>query len=287
MRFRIGVAAAVVMLTAPGVFSDATAAPSVEVPKEVRDFSRALPSYFARLEGVIATETTTQTVLNDTTGNGTVQRKRTLVSDYQIAHLGENPAALWEFRFVRSVDGQKLPDVDRKIEDFFRLRHPSAEAERRSIVDLAVGRSLPGCYWHNITLVLLAFGEGPNENFEWTRRGNDFLFRQVRGLGIPEDLFNPKSPRHYPSGALTIDRDGHSPERLELEFRTGVRRVRMRLEFSPPSPPELISLPRTYEVDSDRVTMMGFNPETRIHYEYSDIRRFSVSTEEAVPQATR
>ncbi len=272
---------------AAAVFSEETAVPSAQVPREVRDFSRALPAYFSKLEDVVATETTTQTVLNDTTGNGTVQRKRTLVSDYQIAHLGQNPAALWEFRFVRSVDGQKIPDVDRKIEDFFRLRHPSAEAERKSIVDLAVGRSLPGCYWHNITLVLLAFGEGPNENFEWSQKGSQFLFRQVRGLGIPEDLFNPKSPRHYPSGALSIFPDGHSPEVLELEFRTGVRRIRMRLEFSPPAAPEFISLPHIYEVDSDRVTLMGFNPETRIRYEYSDIRRFSVSTEEAVPPATR
>jgi len=33
---------------------------------------------------------------------------------------------------------------------------------------------------------------------------------------------------------------------------------------------------------------MGFNPETRIRFDYSDIRRFFVSTEkEAVPAATR
>ena len=287
MPYRVCALAAVIALSAGFVLSSETPVTPGPVPKEIRDFSRALPAYFAKLEDVVATETTTQTVLNDTTGNGTVQRKRTLVSDYQIAHLGENPAALWEFRFVRSVDGEKLPDVDRKIEDFFRLRHPSAEAERKSIVDLAIGQSLPGCYWHNITLVLLAFGEGPNENFEWTRRGSQFDFRQVRGLGIPEDLFNPKSPRHYPTGSLTIYPDGHSPELLELEFRTGVRRIRMRLEFSPPAAPEFISLPHVYEVNSDRVTLMGFNPETRIRYEYSDIRRFSVSTQEAIPPATR
>ena len=256
-----------------------------QVPTEMRGFARELPAYFSKLENVIATETITQTILNDR--NGTVQRRRVLVSDYQIAHLGENPAALWEFRFVRAVDGQKLPDIDRKIEDFFRLRHPSAEAERRSIVDLAVGQSLPGCYWHNITLVLLAFGQGPNENFEWTRKGRDFLFRQVRGLGIPEDLFNPRSPRHYPSGTITIFPDGQSPARLELEFRTDIRRIRMRLEFSPPTAPELISLPHAYEVDSDRVTLMGFNPETRVRFEYSNIRHFSVSTEEGAPTPAR
>lgn len=257
------------------------------VPDEVRSFSRHVPEYFSRLENVIATETITQTLLNDTTGNATVQRRRVLVSDYQIAHLGENPAALWEFRFVRSVDGQNLPDVDRKIEDFFRLRHPSAAAERRSIVDLAVGQSLPGCYWHNLTLVLLAFGEGPVENFDWTRKGSQFLFRQVRGLGIPEDLFNPKSPRHYPSGALTIYPDGASPQRLDLEFRTDSNRVRMALEFSPPSGPGQVSLPRSYEIDSDRVTKMGFNPATRVRFDYSNIRQFSVSTEEAVPPAAK
>lgn len=277
-----------IALSAAAAAHSAETAAAPQVPDEMREFARELPGYFAKLENVVATETITQTILNDTTGNGTVQRRRVLVSDYQIAHLGENPAALWEFRFVRAVDGQTLPNVDRKIDDFFRLRHPSAEAERRSIVDLAVGQSLPGCYWHNITLVLLAFGQGPNENFEWTPKGgNQFLFRQVRGLGIPEDLFNPRSPRHYPSGAITIFPDGHSPARLELEFRTDFRRIRMRLEFSPPSGPEHISLPSVYEVDSDRVTKMGFNPETKIRFEYSNIRRFSVSTEEAVPPAAK
>lgn len=284
MRSRAWLIAIALSFAAALAHSEEAAVPS-PVPKEMQDFARELPVYFSKLENVIATETITQKVLNDT--NGTLLRRRVLVSDYQIAHLGENPAALWEFRFVRAVDGKKLPGVDRKIDDFFRLRHPSAEAERRSIVDLAVGQSLPGCYWHNLTLVLLAFAAGPNENFEWTRKGNEFLFRQVVGLGIPEDLFNPRSPRHYPSGAIAIYPDGHSPERLELEFRTDVRRIRMRLEFSPPSGPDFISLPRVYEVDSDRVTVLGFNPETRIRFEYSDIRRYSVSTEEAVPPAPR
>jgi hypothetical protein len=61
----------------------------------------------------------------------------------------------------------------------------------------------------------------------------------------------------------------------------------MSLEFSPPSGPEQISLPSVYEVDSDRVTMMGFNPETRVRFEYSNVRRFSVSTEDAVPPAAK
>lgn len=278
------------MVLAAGVSfgaAGAPAPPASEVPDEIRTFARQVPDYFAKLEDILATETITQTILNDLTGNATVQRRRVLVSDYQIAHLGEIPAALWEFRFVRSVDGQKLPDVDRKIEDFFRLRHPSAEAERKSIVDLAVGQSLPGCYWHNITLVLLAFGEGPVENFDWTQRGGQYFFRQVRGLGIPEDLFNPKSPRHYPTGSLRLYPDGHSPAHLDLEFRTDFRRIRMSLDFSPPSGPEGISLPSVYEVDSDRVTKMGFNPESRVRFEYSNVRRFSVSTQEAVPPASK
>ncbi|MGH9443026.1 MAG: hypothetical protein ACRD16_12220 [Thermoanaerobaculia bacterium] len=257
------------------------------LPPEVQSFARYLPEYFSKLENILATETTTETLLNDTNGNGTVLRKRVLVSDYQIAHLGENPAALWEFRFVRSVDGQTLPDADRKIEDFFRLRHPSAAAERRSIVELASNESLPGCYWHNLTLVLLAFGDGPNENFDWTPKDGGFQFRQVRGLGIPEDLFNPKSPRHYPSGSVNLYPDGHSPQRIELEFRTDVRRIRIHFEFSPPGPPDFVALPLSYEVDGDRVTMMGFNPESRVRFQYSNIRRFSVSTEEALPPATK
>jgi hypothetical protein len=280
MRPRAWVIAIVLSFAAALVQPEEKAVSSV-VPKEMRDFARELPAYFSKLENIIATETITQTVLNET--NGTFQRRRVLVSDFQIAHLGENPAALWEFRFVRSVDGQKLGDIDRKIEDFFRLRHPSAEAERRSIVDLAIGQSLPGCYWHNITLALLAFGQGPNENFEWTRKGGQFLFRQVRGLGIPEDWFDPESPRHYPSGAITLFPDGHSLARLDLEFRTDVRRIRMRLDFSPPSSPDFISLPHVYEVESDRITDLGFRPAARIRFEYSDIRHYSVSTEQAVP----
>ncbi len=175
MRSRSRWISALLALAAATSLAADTAAPP-PVPDEIRAFARNLPDYFSKLEDIIATETITQTLLNDTTGNATVQRRRVLVSDYQIAHLGENPAALWEFRFVRSVDGQKLPDVDRKIEDFFRLRHPSAAAERRSIVDLAVGQSLPGCYWHNLTLVLLAFGEGPVENFDWTAKRQPVSF---------------------------------------------------------------------------------------------------------------
>jgi hypothetical protein len=251
------------------------------VPDELRSFARSLPGYFSKIENIIARETITQTVLNDQ--SGTLRRRRVLVSDYQIAHLGEDPTALWEFRFVRSVDGRELPDVDRKIEDFFRLRHPSAEAERKSIVDLAAAESLPGCYWHNLTLVLLAFSEDTVENFDWSRKGGRFVFRQVRGLGIPEDLFDPKSPRHYPTGSIEFFPDGTSPSKLELEFRTDTRRIRMRFQFSPPSPPDSISLPLSYEVDADRITGLGFNPETRTHFDYSDQRRYSVETHEAAP----
>lgn len=251
------------------------------IPEPLHAFARDLPAYFSRLENIIARETITQTILNDQSGG--VHRRRVLVSDYQIAHLGEDPGALWEFRFVRSVDGRKLPDVDRKIEDFFRLRHPSAEAERRSIVDLAAAESLPGCYWHNLTLVLLAFGEDTLDNFDWTRKGTRYVFRQARGPGIPEDLFDPLSPRHYPTGAIELFSGKSFPERLELEFRSDQRRIRMRFQFSSPVAPDFIALPRSYDVDADRITGLGFNPETRTRFEYSDIRRYTVRTEEASP----
>src|SRR4029077_8510776 len=131
----------------------------------------AIPSYFASLEEYVATEKITQDVMRDS--NQTVFRHQVLLSDFQIAHLGEDPEALWEFRFVRSVNGKAL-DTDRQIEDFFRLRQPNAAAERRSIVALARDHSLPGCYWHNLSLTLLAFSPGIFDDFAWTPKGKGF-----------------------------------------------------------------------------------------------------------------
>ena len=280
MKARERLIAVAMAFATPTLLAADSPTPSPSVPAPLREFARQLPGYFAELENVIARETITQTILNDQ--NGGIRRRRILVSDYQIAHLGEDPAALWEFRFVRSVDGRKLPDVDRKIEDFFRLRHPSAEAERRSIVNLAAAESLPGCYWHNLTLVLLAFGEDTVDNFDWTPKGGRYLFRQVRGLGIPEDLFDPHSPRHYPTGAIELFAGRSFPKRLDLEFRTDQRRIRMRFEFTLPPGTDLVALPLAYEVEADKVTELGFNPGTRTRFDYSDFRRFSVRTNEAI-----
>ncbi|HET7453856.1 MAG TPA: hypothetical protein VFL12_14005, partial [Thermoanaerobaculia bacterium] len=111
----------------------------IAAPAAVAAFSRSILPYFARLEDFVATEKITQDVMRDS--NQAVLRHQVLLSDFQIAHLGEEPDALWEFRFVRSVDGKPL-DTDRQIQDFFRLRQPNAAAERRSIVELAREHSL-------------------------------------------------------------------------------------------------------------------------------------------------
>jgi hypothetical protein len=204
-----------------------------------------------------------------------VFRSRVLESDYQVAHLGEDPSALWEFRFVRSADGKKL-DVERQMGDFFRLRHPSAAAERRSIVELAREKSLPGYYWHNLTLALLAFGPETLDDFDWERKTDHYVFQQARGPGIPEDLFDPMSPRHYPTGTLTFDPKGGWLSRLYLEWTSGERRARVTMTFSPPPKPGAIALPRRYEaVHERRSTGMVIDRTT---FDYSNFRRFTVTT---------
>jgi len=243
-------------------------------PTEIRTFSRTIPSYFERLEEFVATERIEQATMRQE--NATVYRKQILLSDYQIAHLGEDPNALWEFRFIRSIDGKNL-DTDRQIQDFFRLRHPSAAAERRSIVQLAMDKSFPGCYWHNLTLSLLAFEPETLDDFDWERKGSRWLFKQARGPGIPEDLFDPTSPRDRPEGELTVRPDG-SPERLELEWTSRETRSRVTMTFSPPGA-DGIALPERYEAVHARLSTG--TTRDRTVFTYSNFRRFTVSTDPA------
>ena len=249
-------------------------APS-SAPAAVAAFSRAILPYFTRLEDFVATEKITQDVMRDS--NQTVLRHQVLLSDFQIAHLGEDPDALWEFRFVRSVDGKPL-DTDRQIQDFFRLRQPNAAAERRSIVALAREHSLPGCYWHNLTLTLLAFTPSIVDDFDWKAKSEGrFAFRQARGLGIPEDLFDPASERHYPSGTLDLAADGRSPAHLELEWTSRESRLRVKMDFSPPAKEGDIALPRRYVAVHERLSSGALMDRTT--FGYSDFRKFTVTTD--------
>ena len=266
-----------VLLVSP--FRAAAAAP---VPAELSAFSKAIPAYFASLEEFVATEKITQDVMRES--NQTVFRHQVLLSDFQIAHLGEDPDALWEFRFVRSVNGKPL-DTDRQIQDFFRLRQPNAAAERRSIVALARDHSLPGCYWHNLTLTLLAFGPGILDDFEWTKKGDGWAFRQVRGLGIPEDLFDAASPRHFPSGKLSLGADGVSPAHLELDWTSRESRLRLSMDFSPPARAGEIALPHRYVAAHERLSSGKLVDRTTI--EYSDFRRFTVTTDQETSGASK
>lgn len=262
-----------VLLLALLAAAGARAAEAPAPPAALEAFSRGIFSYFAKLEDYVATERITQDVMRET--NQTVLRHQVLLSDFQVAHLGEDPDALWEFRFVRSVDGKSL-DTDRQIQDFFRLRQPSAAAERRSIVALARDHSLPGCYWHNLTLTLLAFTPHILDDFDWTAKGKGFAFRQVRGLGIPEDLFDPASPRHFPSGTLELGADGVSPAHLELEWTSRESRLRVKMDFSPPEKPGEIALPRRYVAVHERLSSGALIDRTT--FEYSGFRRFTVTT---------
>jgi hypothetical protein len=172
------------------------------VPGPVRDFSREIPRIFSELENVVARERMTQVIFDSTSDR--IFRRRVIVSDYQIAHLDEDPEALWEFRFVSQVDGKGIPGASQQIENFLRLRHRDARQERLRITNLGLSSSLPGCYWHNLTLVLRAFEAGNVEDFSWRRSRDLWLFEQVRGLGIPQDLFDPDSHRHYPRGSVAF-----------------------------------------------------------------------------------
>jgi len=251
-----------------------TAAEAPTAPAPIDAFSRGILSYFAKLEEYVATEKISQDVMRD--ANQTVFRHQVLLSDFQIAHLGEDPDALWEFRFIRSVDGKAL-DTDRQIQDFFRLRQPNAAAERRSIVALAREHSLPGCYWHNLTLTLLAFAPEILDDFAWASKGKGFAFRQVRGLGIPEDLFDPSSPRHFPSGTLELAADGVSPAHLDIEWTSRESRLLVKMDFSPPEKPGEIALPRRYVAVHERLSSGKLVDRTT--FEYSDFRKFTVTTD--------
>lgn len=260
-------AAAAIVAAAAGAMHAASSTPA-----QIQAFSRSIPAYFERLEQFVATERIEQATMRQE--NATVFRKQILLSDYQIAHLGEDPNALWEFRFIRSIDGKKL-DTDRQIQDFFRLRHPSAAAERKSIVQLAMDKSFPGCYWHNLTLSLLAFEPETLDDFDWRQKGDRWVFRQARGPGIPDDYFDPASPRHRPEGELTVRPDG-SPEMLELEWTSHETRTRVTMRFSPPGA-DGIALPKRYEAVHARLSTGATRDRTI--FTYSNFRRFTVSTD--------
>src|ERR1041385_346225 len=134
------------------------------VPARMLEFSRKLPEVFEELGNLVAREEMVQQVYR----SGRLFDIRTLVSDYQVAHLDTDPSALWEFRFVRMIDGRKVPDFDRKVSDFFLLRHADAREERIRVTRQALDRSLPHCYWHNLTLALGALGAGLLPNYDWT-----------------------------------------------------------------------------------------------------------------------
>jgi hypothetical protein len=243
------------------------------IPARVLEFSQKLPAIFDELGNLVAREDMVQQVYR----SGRLFDLRTLVSDYQLAHLDADPSALWEFRFVRMVDGRNVPDFDRKVSDFFLLRHADAREERIRVTRQALDRSLPRCYWHNLTLVLGAFGEGLLPNYEWTESSDGAKFRQVRGPGVPEDYFNPKSPRHYPTGRLVLAGPGKTLSEIQLEFTTQEALVRMRLRFATLLPDGVL-VPGNYEVQ--RIRRANGEMLSRTTLQYSDFRRFSVATQE-------
>lgn len=244
------------------------------VPREILEFSRALPEFFDDLGNVVAREEMVQQVY----WRGRPSDRRMLVSDYQVAHLDSDPSALWEFRFVRMVDGRKVRDFDRRSSDFFLLRSANAREERIRLTHLAFDHSLPFCYWHNLTLALNAFNETLLSNYDWRGTAEGAKFRQVRGLGVAEDFFNPRSPRHYPSGEILLAGQRHQLARLTLEFPFQGDLVRASLRFSPVAPPGRSVLPREYEVI--RFRRQSGEVVTRTTFRYSDFRRFSVETNE-------
>lgn len=239
----------------------------------VRDFSREIPGIFSKLENVVARERMTQVIFDSTSDR--VFRRRVIVSEYQIAHLEEDPEALWEFRFVSQVDGKAVAGSSQKIQDFLRLRHRDAREERQRITNLGQAVSLPGCYWHNLTLILRAY-EGSNvENFSWKQSGGRWLFEQVRGLGIPQDFFDPASPRHYPRGSLVFSAGALS--RLDLEWTANGLVTTISLEFSRPKAPDDIPLPKRYV--AKRRTATSLLTAVQTTFEYGDYRRFEVRSE--------
>jgi len=244
------------------------------VPPGVLDFSRALPRLFDDLGNTVAREEMVQQLYR----HGRLADRRVLVSDYQVAHLDADPSALWEFRFVRMVDGRKVRDFDRRVSDFFLLRNASAREERIRLTRLAFDQSLPFCYWHNLTLTLEAFAESLLSDYEWRATSEGAKFRQVRGLGLPEDFFDPRSARHYPSGEIRLAGERHQLSRLTLEFPFQGDLVRASLRFGPAEPASGAVVPREYEVI--RFRRQSGEVVTRTTFRYSEFRRFSVETRE-------
>ncbi len=251
-------------------------------PEPVRALALEIPSVLAEFENLVARERMTQ-VLFDTVADRP-SRRRVIVSDYQIAPLDEDPSVLWEFRFVREVDGKPVAEADREMQDFLRLRHRDSKEERIRITNLGLSKSLPGCYWHNLSLILRAF-EGSNvENFEWTRRGAiTWSFEQVRGFGIPQDLFDPRSPRHYPRGSISFA--GGALSRLDLEWPADKFVTSVSLEFTPREPPA--SLPRPLRYVAKRRLASSQRALIQTTYEYGDYRRFSVQSESQTNPASQ
>lgn len=244
------------------------------LPERVEAFARELPRIVAGMEELVATERMTQMVMDSRSDR--VMRRQVLVSDYQIAPLEEDPSVLWEFRFVKEMNGKPVPGADHQIEDFLRLRHTDAREERLKLAQLGFSRSLPGTYWHNLTLLLLAFAGENAANFDWKGDGDRFTFEQVRGPGIPESLFDPKSPRHYPKGSLTLA--GGTLSRLEIEWASGPLLTNVSLEFSPPPEPGDIPRPARYVA---RKRYAGASPKTLVEtiFEYRDYKRFRATAE--------
>jgi hypothetical protein len=243
------------------------------VPGPLRDFSRDIPRIFSELENVVARERMTQAIFDSTSDR--IFRRRVIVSDYQIAHLEEDPEALWEFRFVNEVDGKAVAGAGQQIENFLRLRHRDAREERQRITNLGLAASLPGCYWHNLTLVLRAFQGDNVENFSWRRSRDLWLFEQVRGLGIPQDLFDPGSPRHYPRGSVAFSEGSLS--HLDLEWTANGIVTTISLEFARPQSPDDVPLPKKYVARRRAASSRRIAVETT--FEYGDYRHFRVRTE--------
>lgn len=243
-------------------------------PEPIRAFASEVPRVFSELENLVARERMTQLVYDS--ANDRVVRRRVLVSDYQIAPLEEDPTVPWEFRFVREIDGKAVPGADRQLDDFLRLRHRDSREERMRITNLGLSSSLPDCYWHNLTLVLRAFQGENADNFEWRPLRSGWAFEQVRGPGIPQNHFDPRSPRHYPKGALTFEEGSLS--KLQLEWTSDGMVTSVQLEFSRPVAPDFIPRPLKYVAKKRREASARTVVQTT--FEYGDYRRFGVRSEE-------
>jgi hypothetical protein len=268
--FRRRAAVSLAIALGLGAAIPAAAAP----PEDVRAFASDVPRVFSELENLVARERMTQLVFD--AASDRIVRRRVLVSDYQIAPLEEDPTTPWEFRFVREVDGKPVPGASRQLEDFLRLRHRDSREERMRITMLGLSSSLPDCYWHNLTLVLRAFTGDNADNFDWRPLRNGWAFEQVRGLGIPQNHFDPRSPRHYPKGTLSFEEGSLS--RLQLEWSSDGIVTSAQLDFSRPVEPDRIPRPLKYVARKRREGSTRTLVQTT--FEYADYRRFGVSSEQ-------